>query len=232
MNDSVEDFFEGTVSSGAPGFQWGEIGTGIRGVITDLFKTVVTEPAGPGQQAKPKLRDPSDPKSTIPQLNITLQTDYRNWDRVYVDRKGNKGIPTNPDGTPKPPSEDTGERRIFCKYDMRRAVGQALFDATGSTAGGIKVGGTLAVKYSGEKDTGQVNALPLYEARYAPPAPSDNFDFGVDQGQAPAPATPPPPAQPPAVQQPAAADPFAVPTSQPAATDPFATTPQSGEPPF
>lgn len=161
MTESPDDFFDGVGGGGAPSFKFGGIGSGVRGTIVDQFRTTVTTPSG-----EPKTYDDGRP---IPQLNVTLQTDLRNWDKVTK-------VPTDENGNPKPASEDDGTRRIYVKYDMRRAIAVALQAA--KVTGGLKNGGTLAVKKSGEKPTNKGNPLPLYEARYEAPAGGDDFFSG------------------------------------------------------
>lgn len=222
---SAEDFFDGVGQAGAPSFKFNGVGDGVRGTIVSQYATVVTDTSGNVKFYPPKGNEGPRP---IPQLNVTLQTSLRNWDKV------NK-IPVDENGNPKPPSEDDGLRRIYVKYDMRNAVGRALV-AAGITHGGIQNGGELAVKMVGTKPTGQPNDLPLYEARYTPPSPSAGFDFGAE----PQAATPQPQQAPqqqyqqaPA-QQPAQADPWA--TQQqpaPAQGDPWGgQQPAQNEPPF
>lgn len=190
---SAEDFFDGVGGVGAPSFKFQGVGDSIVGTIVDQFATVVTDTSG-------NVKRYEKSGEVIPQLNITLQTELRNWDHV------NK-IPVDDQGNPKMPGEDDGLRRIYVKYDMRRAVGAAL-QAAKAPAGGLQNGGKLAVLLSGGRPTGQPNDLPLYEARYQAPAPTTAFDFGADtQGQ---PAQQAPQQQPaPVVQQ-----------------DPWATAPQ------
>lgn len=161
---SPDDFFDGVGGGGAPGFKFGGTNTGIRGTVVDQYRTFVTEPGS----REPKTYPDGTP---IPQLNVTLQTDLRNWDKVTK-------VPVDPETQqPKPASEDDGKRRVFIKYDMRRAVAVAL-QAKGEKA--LKTGGTLAIKQTGEKDTGKANGLPLFEARYE--APPENADFFPPEG--------------------------------------------------
>jgi hypothetical protein len=193
----VEDFFDG-VGGGAPSFKFNGPGTGIRGKIVDQYKTTVTDTSG-----KEKTYPDGKP---IPQLNVTLQTSLRNWKGINPEK-----IPTDVEGNPKPGSEDDGLRRVYIKYDMRRAVGVAV-KSTGERY--MKTGGDLAIKQTGVKDTGQPNGLPLYEARYEAPAQTDDGFLGDGDADPWASATPAPPASP----APAAAPP-AVPA-------------QDDEPPF
>jgi hypothetical protein len=162
-------FFDG-IGGGAPSFKFEGPETGVKGEIVDQYLTVVTDTSG----VKKQYPDGSD----IPQLNVTLQTELRNWDKV-------KKIP-EVDGKPKDPSEDDGKRRIYVKYDMRRAVGVAIQAAK---AKDLTNGGTLAVKQTGWKKTNQPNDLPLYAALYEPPAAGAGF-FGGDKAAASGDAAP------------------------------------------
>lgn len=161
-NETYDDFFDGVGEGGAPGFQFEKIGSGLIGLVVDMFKTVVTEP---GKERKVKVY----PDGTqIPQLNVTLQTELRDWAGI---KAGSKSL-LDEDGNPKPASEDDGLRRVFIKYDMRRAVAKAV-KGTGAT--GLRPGGKLGIKWASSKEVGQANPLPLYEAMYEPPAAGDEF---------------------------------------------------------
>jgi len=168
---SVDDFFDGVGQKGAPSFKFNGVNTGVKGTVVDQYATFVTEPGS----REPKTYADGSP---IPQLNVTLQTDLRNWQGVAP-----KSIPKDKDTQqPLAPSEDDGKRRIYVKYQMRNAVGAAL------QAAGVKkleTGGTLAVKQTGEQDQGKANPLPIYEARYTPPTPEEDFFQGDQGGQDP-----------------------------------------------
>jgi hypothetical protein len=167
---SPDDFFNGVGVQAAPSFKFNGVGSGVIGKVVDQYRTFVTEPGAPGKPGKVKTYADGNP---IPQLNVTLQTELRNWDKVTK-------VPLDPETKqPKPASEDDGKRRIYIKYDMRRAVGVALNNAGKS---GLETDGVLGVKISGGRDVGQVNELPLYEAKYEPPA--QNADLWADQGAA------------------------------------------------
>jgi len=161
-------FFDG-IGGGAPSFKFEGPETGVKGKIVDQYLTVVTDTSG-------NKKTYSDGRE-IPQLNVTLQTELRNWDKV-------KKIP-EVDGKPKPASEDDGLRRIYIKYDMRRAVGVALQNAKEKD---LKTDGILAVKQTGWKPTNQPNDLPLYAALYEPPAAGSGF-FGGDTSEDTSPRT-------------------------------------------
>jgi hypothetical protein len=206
MSDGSEydDFFEGS-GGGAPSFKFsGAIGDVVSGEVLDQFKTQQTKFGDPNTKL---FFDDGAPRM---QLNVTLQTALRNWDRVTK-------VPLDENDQPKPASEDDGKRRIYIKSDMQRAVGKAIREATGK-GGGLRNGGTLAVKLTGFKDVGKGNPLPLYEARYKAPEP------GAEDGSFFA-AGSTPPAQQPASPQTTAppADPWGTSSGPGGSTD---------EPPF
>jgi hypothetical protein len=66
--------------------------------------------------------------------------------------------------------EDSGERAVYIRGNMQRAVAQAVRQAG---ARGLEVGGKLLIKYSGDGTASQrgFNPPKLYEARYRPPSP-------------------------------------------------------------
>jgi hypothetical protein len=199
----ADNYREG--GTGAPSFDFGGVGGGIVGTVVDTFRTVVTDP----ETKKPKL-DKNDKE--LPQLNVTLQTDLRNWEGLGVDRKGNPRIPLDKDGEKLDPSEDTGLRRIYVKYQMIRAVGKALADAE---AASIEAGGKLAVKQIDEEDIGRMNGLPIYEARYKAPAKDADL-FAEDAKAAEKPAEKPAEESKPAAGEP----PFNEPPVDPWADEP------------
>lgn len=206
-----DDFFEGQGEKVAS-FKFQGIGDVVVGTILDQFKTQQTK-FGTGDKL---FFDDGTPRM---QLNVTLQTDLRNWDKVT------KPLEDEND-KPLPASEDDGKRRIFIKSDMQSAIGKAI-KAAG--APGLRNGGKLAVKMTGTKDVGKGNPMSLYEARYQPPAEGDGFfDAGAAQQ--------PPAQQAPAQQQAAAPPQQAAPATR--SDDPWATAPVaasssfSDEPPF
>lgn len=65
--------------------------------------------------------------------------------------------------------EDSGERAVYIRGNMQRAVAQAVRAAS---APGLEVGGRLLVKYlaDGKAARRGLNPPKLYEAKYRPPA--------------------------------------------------------------
>lgn len=178
-----KDFFDGVGEKGAPSFKFTGEGSGVKGKIVDQYRTFATDLKG-NVKTYEKSGEP------IPQLNVTLQTTLRNW-------KGVKVVPTDDDGNALDPSEDTGLRRVYVKYDMRRAVAVAV---KGEGERYMVNGGELAIKQTGEKDVGQANGLPLFEARYKAPAGSDD-GFVDETPDEPAAKTPAPAAARPAAPE-------------------------------
>lgn len=204
--DSVFDNAGG--GDGAPSFEWPAelrqpgnkvvpiIGGSIVGEITDIYVTVVKD----ATTKQPKVNKNG---KQMPQVNLTVQTELRNW-------QGCKKIPlvdpNDPSKGEKPASEDTGERRIYVKYRMLDALARAI-KASDQKTGGPRKGAKVAVKLTELIENGSPNPLPDYEAQYRPPVsgPADNL---FDQAAAAAPAAPP------------------------AAADPWSTATSTDEPPF
>jgi len=65
--------------------------------------------------------------------------------------------------------EDSGERAVYIRGNMQKAVAQAVRQAG---AKGLEAGGKLLIKYSGDGEATQrgFNPPKLYQARYRPPA--------------------------------------------------------------
>lgn len=76
--------------------------------------------------------------------------------------------------------EDTGERALYIKAGMQRAVAAAVRHAG---AKGLQVGGKLMVKYSSDGPVAQrgLNPPKIYEAKYRAPEPES---VPVDMGSA------------------------------------------------
>ena len=155
------------------------IGGGVVGTITDIYQTVVKDP---DKDNEPKLDKRGRQQ---PQFNITLQTEFRNWDRCV-------NVPTAEDGvTPLPADQDTGERRIYVKHKMIEAVAKAI-KASEQGKGGPQIGAKLGVKvsdltYHADK---MRHPLPDYEAQYRPPVDT-GFDAAFDSAGADVPPVAP-----------------------------------------
>jgi hypothetical protein len=174
-NEDFGDFFDDALKGGgggAPGFKFETIGNGVKGIVTDIYKTNVTKI----NSTDAKL-DKNGNK--IPQLNVTLQTDLRDW-------KGVIKVPVTKDDngveTPIPASEDTGLRRIFVRYQLSRAVGEAIQAAEAANSD-FKPGAELAVKYVSDQPMPE-GSMKIYEARFKKGEPSaDGFDFGTQASE-------------------------------------------------
>lgn len=226
----------------APSYRFDGVGDFVQGEVVRTKATYVTDMKT--QQPIYSKPTPTRPAAPYPQLNVVLQTDYRNWEKV-------KRVPTQrnadgSDGAELPASEDTGLRQIYVKYDMMRAVGVALREAGIGQGVGVQNGAHLAVALTGQRPpkTPGDNPLPLYQAKYTKPAVSDTpaFDFGQQQapaqynqgGQLPQGQIQQGPPQGEQVQQPAAANPWAAgPPTPPAPDSPWGNAPVTeGPPPF
>lgn len=140
MSNPVDDFLLG---GGAPTatFKDAPIGRTYKGTIVASEVTQQTK-MGTGE---PLTWDDGKPRM---QAVVTIQTDERD--------------PANP--------EDDGQRRLFVKGDMQRAVREAV---KASGAKSFEIGGTLAVQYVGDGQAKSgLNAPKLYRAEYAPPSPT------------------------------------------------------------
>lgn len=141
------------------------VGHVVQGQIVDIFATWVKD----AQTSELKL-DKNGQKQR--QINFTLQTEFRNWERAKSPGK-------DEDGKELPASEDTGLRRVYAKYRMLDAAAGAVRKSP-QGRGAPKIGGHLAFRVKDliwdEKNKTR-NPLPDYEAKYEPPSELDNaFD--------------------------------------------------------
>jgi hypothetical protein len=181
-------------AGGLPSAKFDVQGKVIGGRITRVGDPMQQRDMATGQ---PQTWDDGKPKLQLP---IDVQTDERD---------------------PEVPG-DTGQRTIYVKGDLKRAITEALRKA--GVQGAPKVGGVLEVAWTGIEaaKTRGFNDKKLYSARYTAPLASDPF-FGQDapaaQQVAPAPAQPADPwgSAPPAQQ------PVTVPAGPANGTNPFAS---------
>lgn len=179
--ESFEDFFAPR-GGGAPSFDFdGRIGNGVIGTIVKMEKVQQTK------QGEPDTKLWFDEAKTRPrmQLNVTLQTDLRNWEGVT-------NIPKGDNDQPKPGSEDDGKRRVYLKFKSQQAVGDALRKAGEKTP---RLGGRLGLKLTAiSPNPNGPGKVHDYEAVYEAPSGAEGFDFGGDQAapaaQAPQAAAP------------------------------------------
>jgi hypothetical protein len=134
------------LGGGARSAKFEHAGDAVKGEITDIQTKQQTDLDG-----NPKTWDDGSP---MWQVVVTLQTD---------DREA---------GDP----DDDGKRNLYLKGSKKyassaKAVADAV-KAAGATR--LEVGGTLALKYSGDGEPTKrgFNAPKLYEAAYKAPAPS------------------------------------------------------------
>lgn len=146
MSTDPNDFINS--AQGAAGAKFETVGDTIKGTVVDVAVRQCTKF---GTQ-EPEHWDNGDPKE---QLVVTLQTDLR-------------------DGG----ADDDGRRRVYAPKpsNMLQALGKALKDA-GAKAGlqgpaRLDVGGTLAVRFTGQRphEKPGFNPIKEYAAAYAPPA--------------------------------------------------------------
>ncbi len=174
-SDNVNDFLMG--GGGAPTATFKDASIG-RKYVGKIIASEVT------QQTEMKTGEPKFWKDGNPMMQavITIQTDERNLDI----------------------EDDDGQRRLFVKGEMQKAVRDAIKE---SGAKGLEVGGMLAVAYIGDGEPPErgLNAPKLYKAQYKAPDPVAATNDMLA-------ATPPAPAAP-APQQ-------AAPVAQPVAAAP------------
>ena len=131
---------------GAPAAKFPTVGTVIKGKVIGQKKQQSKDMA----TGEVKLWDDGSP---IWEIVFTLQTDDR--DPAIED--------------------DDGNRRLFARGQMLKAIGQALRKAHWNSS---LVGGTLGVKYAkdGEPSKRGFSAPKLYQAIFEPPSGADEFD--------------------------------------------------------
>jgi len=168
--DTVNDFLMGGGGAPTATFKDAPIGRKYVGKIIDSEVTQQTEM----KTGEPKFWKDGNP---MMQAVITIQTDERNLDI----------------------EDDDGQRRLFVKGEMQKAVRDAIKE---SGAKGLEVGGMLAVAYIGDGEPPErgLNAPKLYKAQYKAPDPvaatNDMLAATPPAAAAPAPQQAAPVAQP------------------------------------
>lgn len=147
MSKDPNDFINSAQS--VPGAKFDTVGDTVKGTVVDVDVRQCTKFG----TTEPEFWDNGDPKE---QLVITLQTDLS-------------------DGG----ADDDGKRRIYAPKpsNMLQAIGKALKDAgakVGQGSAKLDVGGTLAVRFTGQRphEKPGFNPIKEYAAAYAPPANS------------------------------------------------------------
>lgn len=175
--NQADDFFENE-GGGPRAASWKARGIGD-GVMGEILDVRVVNHIPFGEKDPQKLEDGSIRK----QVNITMQTDLRNWTAVSKPL-----MQPGPNGTeiPLPPEADDGKRTIYAPAgsNLSGAIKRAMIAK--SQSGAPKVGGRIWVRLAEQEDRGKGNPLNKFEAGYE--APAIAFDFG---GQQAAPAAPP-----------------------------------------
>lgn len=137
---------------GSPAVKFPEVGTVVRGKVLGQKKQQSKDMA----TGELKVWDDGTP---VWEIVFTLATDDR--DPAIED--------------------DDGNRRLFARGQMLKAIGQALREAKWSRS---LVGGTLAVKYQKDGEATRRGFSPpkVYAAKFEPPAAADEFDAMAGDG--------------------------------------------------
>lgn len=169
MSYDPMDFFSG---GGAPALSWKGVqpGTVYKGKI--LNQIVEDQTDDDGNVKTFKSGDP------MKQLVLTIQTELRNGEGMsQMAKERMKNL-----------SDDDGQRRLYVKGYMTKAVKDAVL-AAGER--GTKPGGFIAVKYTGDGEaTSAMRQAPkLYTAKYEAPS-VELDDFGDEMAPVPTTKTP------------------------------------------
>lgn len=116
------------------------VGDSVTGTLVDAEVAPVTSPTGEAQ-----LDKNGNPRQ---QIIYTLQTDERD---AEID-------------------DDNGQRRVFAKWAIQKAISTCLTDA-GLSKVGLQEGGKLTITHTGTTKASQrgYSDIKLYEASYTPP---------------------------------------------------------------
>jgi hypothetical protein len=116
------------------------VGDSVTGTLVDAEVAPVTSPTGETQ-----LDKNGNPRQ---QIIYTLQTDERD---AEID-------------------DDNGQRRVFAKWAIQKAISTCLTDA-GLSKVGLQEGGKLTITHTGTQKASQrgYSDIKLYEASYTPP---------------------------------------------------------------
>lgn len=140
-NDTVNDFLMGGKGAPTATFKNAPVG---RKYVGKIVASDVTQQTNMTTN-EPLFWDDGKPRM---QAVITIQTDERNLDI----------------------EDDDGQRRLFVKGEMQKAVRDAVVEAG---AKGLELGGLLAVAYIGDGEPPKpgLNAPKLFKAQYRAPDP-------------------------------------------------------------
>lgn len=219
-----ENFFDGSVRSGAPSAKLSDIDDFVYGVVEDQFTIDQTD------FATKKVLTDERTGAVLQQLVIVLQTEQRGWANVAKVPVVDPTQPLNQQ-VQKDPSEDDGKRAVYVKpfTNLHAAIGRATAAVNGGKPKGLANGATLGVKVVNLEPTTKGNPKKVFEAFYKEADAAAGFFNGAGaQQSAPAPAAQP--RSTPVVEQapaPAAQEQQVAPQ----ATDPWGG-PASNEPPF
>jgi len=178
-SNGFDEFFEGGGGEFAPSlkFKTGngpggntEVGGGVIGTVLSMNKQDQTKQGG-------SEKIPDGKGGFKQQMQIILQTELRNWDKVAK-------VPTDEDGkTPLGPEKDDGRRAIYVKGWMTGAIGDAVLEATGKK-GAPQIGSKLGVKVIELVPTDKGNPYPKYEAVYTAPTGGEGFFEAAQEASA------------------------------------------------
>lgn len=172
MTNEIDQFMNEQGAQGSPSFKFEGLEDGLRGPVLSVR---VIDQTDPSTNPPTKVIDQAtgQPKK---QLEITIQTTFRGWQKVAKIPMDTVTLPNGGSQTvPRDPSADDGKRRIFAGGNMVAAIGDAVAKASGETTRSPAVGGVLGVKWVGSRDTGKPSPLKLYAAIYDMPNPADAF---------------------------------------------------------
>ena len=116
-----------------------------------------------------KFANPGDKVSGfITHMSMLQQTDFKTQKPLFWDNGDPKmQMAVTLTTTLAESDDDDGNRRIFVKGQMQKAIQEAVKKAG---ARGLAEGGELAVQYTGDGEAERgMNPPKLYRARYAPP---------------------------------------------------------------
>lgn len=82
-----------------------------------------------------------------------------------------------------------GDHGVYARLEPYSSLGGAVVDAVNETGGGqLKVGGTIAIQYQSDLDTGKPQPARIFVAQYKPPAAGADL-LADEPATAPAAAT-------------------------------------------
>lgn len=147
----------------APSWKPNGLGDGFKGEVLAWREEFATK-FGSEETLTDKNGNP------IKQYVVTVQTPFRNWDRVSK-------VPTDDDGREMPASEDNGNRNVYIKYDTNTGAAAQAVIAAMPEADDLSdaVGGVLMGKLTEQRPTTKGNPFNIFEYRFEAPAKEGGF---------------------------------------------------------